>query len=253
MPMKNILIIFFSLFFLEEISSHEIIEKYGKKTTNEDQIFLDISGFNKGDNIYISISTKSYAFNSYLYYNFYEEIDNIDSFSASLSVYQSSSSTVSTYDTYKETYNYKITKNDANSKYLYMTYYFDPPVTIENTEKDGSAGLLIIIIAVVGSFIFIAVFITILICCCRRCRKTSYIAAYPNSVGYGISSNVGQPVIPVVQPDMQSVVNVQPYGTGQPPNQNYNYAPDGANNQDLISAHGIDYRIDKQQNYEKLM
>ena len=62
--MSNKFIIFFTLISLSIItitSSVEIIPKYGKKTTYNSYIYLDVSGFDTGDKIYISITTTSYA------------------------------------------------------------------------------------------------------------------------------------------------------------------------------------------------
>ena len=249
--MKYIFLLFLSFLSLEIISSHEIIEQYGKKKTENKYIFLDISGFNSDSKIYISVTTIFAApLDKKLYYNFYENIDDIIFFSAPFSVESSSSSSVAGLGTYEETYNYKITKTDANAKYLYLEYNFEPPVTVENTENDKTT--VLIIITVICSVIAIAIFIVIVVCCCcRRNKRAAYVAAYPNSVGYGVSPYVGQPIVPVVQPVMQPVLNVQPYGTGIQPNSNYNYNPNNLIKQDSTSSRGSDYRINQPQNYVK--
>ena len=203
--MSNKFIIFFTLISLSIItitsSSVEIIPKYGKKTTYNRYIYLDVSGFDTGDKIYISITTTSYA-NSRLDYAFCQNTGASCSSSTLRSVYESSSSTTDAYY-YEETFNYKI-KKDTSANYLYMTYNFVPPVTIENTEDDVS--IAIIIIAVVCSVVFLAIIIVIIICCCRRCHRarTYGTVPYPITTGYGVSPYAVQPVV-------QPVVSVQPY------------------------------------------
>ena len=203
--MSNKFIIFFTLISLSIItitsSSVEIIPKYGKKTTYNSYIYLDVSGFDTGDKIYISITTTSYA-NSRLDYAFCQNTDTSCTSSTLRSVYESSSSTTDAYY-YEETFNYKI-KKDTSANYLYMKYNFPPPVTIENTEDDVS--IAIIIIAVVCSVVFLAIIIVIIICCCRRCHRarTYGTVPYPITTGYGVSPYAVQPVV-------QPVVTVQPY------------------------------------------
>ena len=201
--MSNKFIIFFTLISLSIItitSSVEIIPKYGKKTTNNDHIYLDVSGFDTGDKIYISITTTDIYANSRLDYAFCQNIDTCLS-STLRSVYESSS-TSDSYD-YEETFNYKI-KKDISANYLYMKYYFDPPVTIENTEDDVS--IAIIIISVVCSVVFLVIIIVLIICCCRRCHRARTYGTVPNPIttGYGVSPYAVQPVV-------QPVVSVQPY------------------------------------------
>ena len=200
--MSNKFIIFFTLISLSIItitSSVEIIPKYGKKTTYNSYIYLDVSGFDTGDKIYISITTTSYA-NSRLDYAFCQNIDTCSS--STLRYVYESSSTSDSYD-YEETFNYKI-KKDISANYLYMKYYFYPPVTIENTEDDVS--IAIIIISVVCSVVFLVIIIVLIICCCRRCHRarTYGTVPYPITTGYGVSPYAVQPVV-------QPVVSVQPY------------------------------------------
>ena len=203
--MSNKFIIFFTLISLSIInltsSSVEIIPKYGKKTTYNSYIYLDVSGFDTGDKIYISITTTSYA-NSRLDYAFCQNTGASCSSSTLRSVYESSSSTTDAYY-YEETFNYKI-KKDTSANYLYMKYNFPPPVTVENTEDDVS--IAIIIIAVVCSVVFLAIIIVLIICCCRRCHRarTYGTVPYPITTGYGVSPYAVQPVV-------QPVVTVQPY------------------------------------------
>ena len=72
-------ILFFSLISLsiitEILTENVIIPKYGKKKIYENQnAFLDVSGFDSGEKIYISITTSSYShsYNTKLGYAFYK-------------------------------------------------------------------------------------------------------------------------------------------------------------------------------------
>ena len=249
----SFLFIFGSLF-IQMVISHEVIPKYGEKKTYNYYIFLDVSGFNKDEKIYISITTEGYYWGSgYIHYNFYEKIDGISSFSISNSVYYSSSSSVTTFGKTEETYNYRIKKSNANANYLYLKFNdFHLPVTIENTEKDSTT--TIIIIAVICSVVFLGIFIAIIVCLCRRCRNNATIATtvYPSASGYAISPYVMQPGI---QPGIQPVVSVQPYGTNYPtPNPNYN--PNIQYGNIPQNQPESEYRIDNNNNnlkYEKPM
>jgi hypothetical protein len=217
--MSNKFIFFFSLICLSlitKISSQEIIPKYGKKKTNNNYIYLDVSGFDDGEKIYISITadtTTYYYRNSRLEYKFCTDIGGC---SATKYVDPSSSSSTSTFGYEETTYNYKIKKDNSNAKYLYMTYNFYPPVTVENTENDATKTLIIVVVVV--SVVVLAVIIVIIVCCCRRCRRTAAYGTvpYPVAPGYGVSPYAygAQPVAPVavVQPVMQPAVNApQPY------------------------------------------
>ena len=72
-------ILFFSLISLSIITGilstpteNVIIPKYGKKKIYDHQnAFLDVSGFDSGEKIYISITTSSYSYNTRLGYAFY--------------------------------------------------------------------------------------------------------------------------------------------------------------------------------------
>ena len=105
--MSNKFIFFFSLICLSlisKISSQEIIPKYGKKKTNYNYIYLDVSGFDDGEKIYISITadTTYYYGNSRLNYGFCTDIGGC---SATKYVEPSSSSSTSTFGVEETTYN----------------------------------------------------------------------------------------------------------------------------------------------------
>ena len=241
MSTKNLIIIFFTLLYLSissELSSLEIIPKYGKKKTWSNEILLDVSDFDSGDKIYISITTYSYTYvDTRLNYKFYENINGMSSHSSYNYVYESSST--SSYS--QKTYDYKIKKNVSNAKYLYMSYNFELPVTIENTADDISTTVIIII--VVSCVVFFAILITLIVCCCKRCRARRYgIVQYPGTVGYGFANYGVQSEVPVVQSTVPPVGIAQPY---------YNYNPQY--NQAAPAPIISDIRVNPNANYEKPM
>ena len=239
--MSNKFLLFFSLFFLlmnQIISSEDVIPKYGEKRTSAGYAYLDVSDFDSGDKIYISITTTDFYSNNRLGYMFCDNTNTHPSFFGLSHEYPSSSSE----DYPSKTYHYKIKKDNSNSKYLYMEYSFIGSVTIENTENDGS--LVIIIIAVIFSVVFLVIIIIVIVCICRRCRNAR-LGAVPVPVvsGYGVSPYGVQPVMPMVQPVVvQREVNVQPYYNGV---QQYNQVPP--------APIGSDIRVNQNQNFEKPM
>ena len=215
-------IIFFSLIILSIISRVSsdtiIIPKYGKKTisSRDDLPFLEVSDFDSGDKIYISITTSYSSSWTSLHYKFCDNTIGISPSSASSWVDYSSSS--SSYG--EHTYNYKIKKDSSNAKYLYLRSQLDFPITIENTEDDASVTIIIIIVVV---FVVFVAAIIIIICCCRRCRARRLgVVPYPGTVGYGVTPYSVQPVVPVVQSAVQPVGIAQPYYNVNPQYNQYN-------------------------------
>ena len=237
-------IIFFSIIFLSIISrisaKDVIIPKYGKITIYAgDKPFLDVSDFDSGEKIYISITTTNpYGYyTSKLYYRFYSSINGITP-TTTYSNYVYESSSTSSYD--EETYNYKITKDSSSSKYLYLDSDLPLPIIIENTEDDASTSVVIIVVVVVCVVVLIVAIIMI-VYCCRRCRRRRYATvAYPGVVGYGVSTFGVQPVVPVVQPVVQPVGVAQPY-----------YNPSPQYNQVAPAPIGSDVRVNQNVNYIK--
>ena len=237
-------ILFFSLIslsiiteILSSITENVIIPKYGKKKIYDYQnAFLDVSGFDSGEKIYISITTSSYShsYNTRLGYAFYINTNGL-SFSTTNTIYESSSTSTNA----EETYNYKIKKGSSNFNYLYLSSSLHYPITIENTEDDASTTVIIIVVVV--SVVVIVATIIIIICCCRRCRARRYATVpYPSTVGYGVSAFGMQPVIPVAQPVVQPVGVAQPY-----------YNPSPQYNQVSPAPIGSDVRVNQVSNYEK--
>ena len=214
-------IIFFSLIILSIISRVSsgvvIIPKYGKKTiySSSEEPFLEVSDFDSGDKIYISI-TSSYTgmYSKRLEYKFCDSTSVIPSTLYWVD-HSSSSSSLG-----EDTYNYKIKKDSSNAKYLYLKSSLPLPITIENTEDDASVTIIIIIVVV---FVVFVAAIIIIICCCRRCRaKRLGVVPYPSTVGYGVTPYSVQPVVPVVQSAVQPVGIAQPYYNVNPQYNQYN-------------------------------
>ena len=224
---------------IKEELSFEVLSKYGKTKTHDSSIFLDVSDFELDDKIYISITTyQMHSLDQKLYYNFYDSTDMSDDYyTAPNYVYSGSQTKVSSFNSFEETYIYKI-KKVVNSKYLYLYYYLYPPVTIENTKGDNSIVLIIVVIVII--VVVFAVIIIVAICLCRRRKRARAMRniAYPMVTGYGISSYALQPALPPLQPGLQPImptpinVNVKP---------NYNANPQ--NNQIEPTAVGSDIRI----------
>ena len=214
MWLKFYYIFFLSLLINNGVYSFEVLSKFGTKETLNDYIFLNVSEFEVDQKIYISLTTYGYCSN-YLDYGFYANLDDNDMYfyQTSDSVYYTSRTSVSTYGSYKSTYNFKIKKDSSQSNYLYLQFNCDPPVTVENTEKNASSA--VVIISVIISFVACVGLIVLVIYCCRRHRRAySYGTPYP--VSYGVSPYNIQPVIP-----MQPMTPLQPY----PPMQPVNVAP----------------------------
>ena len=245
-------------------ATYDVIPKYGeKKTSGLRYAVLDTSGFEVGDEIYISV-TAYYRCNNYydLYYRFYETIEGKSSLSYSDSVYYSSISYTESFNSYEETINYKIKKQKSNDNFLYMESKCSPPLYFENTESDTTK--VILIVSIVVSIVVLAIIITVVVCMCRRCKRNAAYGAvaYNQPIGYSVSPYAAQPVVGVnvvqpmhpVQPmqAVQPVMNAQPY-TNYAPNQNYNQ---NVNNQDvqyssITPGQASDNRMNPNINYEK--
>ena len=144
---------------ISRVNTIETIKKYTKKTINDNEALLHLYNFNSGEKIYISITTSQESADTKLYYKFYTHIIGVNSFSYEKSIDFSSKS----YSYGDYTYNYKLKKEISNANYLYMSYKFTPPVTIENTKDDASITVYIYI--VISCIVFIVIVISIIVCC----------------------------------------------------------------------------------------
>ena len=258
MSLKLQFILVLNLLFAGGVVSIEVMSKYSSKTVYSNSIFLDISGFDIEETIYISVSTDYPCYYNNLHYKFYIKTEDYRTSDFLSSVSYSSSFTKST----KETYNYRIENENDGCKYLYMESDCSPPLTFENTEKDSTTTIIIIVVVVF--VVFIVVLIIIIVCCCKRCKRASVYGTVPYPVApitpvYGVTPYVSQPVVGVgmVQP-MQPVMSVQPYGVNggynQNMNQNYNTNINNINTPYNSAAPGVpgsDTRINQEIRYEK--
>ena len=252
MFVKSIIIFFLNLLMINKVLSYEVIPKYGSKKVNDNYVFLDSSDFSNGDKIYISITHYSYiTHNTALYYAFYDTIDDKTSFSANEFVKEGSTSSVQSFGSYEETFNYKIEKKVNNGNYLYLEYSFTPPVFVENTKKDKTTTTIIIVVVCI--VVFFAFFITVICCICKRRRAALAAGAlYPQSIGYGVSPYVVAP-----GSYMQPVMNIQPIGANYLPNSNYDYNQNAQYNRNVQidqvvpTSKGSEHRIKQDLIYQK--
>ena len=243
MSLKLGIIFALNLLFMNSVLSYDIISKYGsKKVYGLNYVFLDVSGFDVDETIYISVTRYYMCYNYNLYYKFYESTNGYSSGDYLMPTYYTSNSYVSTYNSYEEKFNYEIDKPSSNYKYALLKCECNPPIYFENTE-DGGISTVVIIIIVICLIIFIAVIITIIVYCCRRCKRAVYNRVpIPVTPAYGVSPYGVQPVVGVGM--VQPVTTVQPYGVNANyiPNQNVNqnYNPT-YNNQNLDQNYTPNY------------
>ena len=101
-----------NLLFMSSILSIETLNKYGSTSSLSGTIYLDVSGFDDGETIYISTTVYYNCHNELLYYRFYESNSNTAP-SATTPVSWKSSSYTETYNSYEEKFNYEIQKQSG--------------------------------------------------------------------------------------------------------------------------------------------
>ncbi len=195
MKYKYAFLFYLSFILIKIAISHEIIPKYGEKKTYENSIFLDVSDFDEGKHIFITIDSDDYRDDKTIYYEFYETIDGISEFKATNEIKGKE---------FRNMY-YKITKTNADAKYLYLKYNFELPVTIENTRKNNFV-VKIVVLSVVGFIVLLAIIIPIIVCSCLCCRKNKTVvvvpAAGPTSQEMALFPSQKGPIVPDVQPQL---------------------------------------------------
>ena len=195
MKYKYAFLFYLSFIFIKTVISYEIMSKFEEKKTYESSIFLDVSDFEEGDHIHISIDTDDYTSSRTLYYEFYETIDGISVFSATNSVEGKKFGNIY----------YSIEKTKGNAKYLYLKYDFDLPITIDNT-RDNNFIAKIVILSTAGFIVLLAIIIPIIVCSCMCCRKNKTVvvipAANPTSQEMALFPSQEDPVVPDVQPQL---------------------------------------------------
>ena len=243
MSLKFRIIFVLNILFMNVVLSIDVMNKYGTKYSSTGVVFLDVSGFNSGDKIYITAKTYHICTYTNLYYKFCESTSDYINPSSLSYTYYTSYSSKNTYNSYEEKYNYDIKKPGSEYKYLYLESQCDPPITFENTEDDGGSSTVVIIVAVICSLIALAIIITIIVYCCRWCKRAVYNRVpIPVTPAYGVSPYGVQPVVGVGM--VQPITTVQPYGVNANyiPNQNVNqnYNPT-YNNQNLNQNYTPNY------------
>ena len=181
-------------YLLINILSIEILRKDGSVKTRDGYIIFDSSEFLIGDTMYFEIESSSNCAD-YLYYQYYDDIDNINfsysNFYQMHSVRYDYQSSVTVNGVIQSlTRHFEIEKKqgemgDLDGNYLYLEFDCFGLVEISNTKSSGKTIIIIVVVIVV--FIIVAVFIfTLVFCCVRRCYRTRVNNIY-NAPAYQVS------------------------------------------------------------------
>ena len=256
LKLRTIFILYLML--LSGVLSYDVINKYGSKKTDVNSVFLDVSGFNVDEKIYITLTVYQKCSSSILKYKFYKNTEDYVSGDSLSSTYSSSTTYDSLSSDYKEKYYFEFEKSSSDYKYLFMQSDCDPPLNFENTKDDGDDSMIIII--VVCAIVGVTLLIIIIVCTYRRCKRRYAAVPYPMAPVYGVSPYAAQPMGMGM---MQPVMNVQPYGVNAV-NPNYPQIPNVKqkysqtyNNQsskyDLMNRNppGSDLRLNQETKIEK--
>ncbi len=256
LKLRTIFILYLML--LSGVLSYDVINKYGSKKTDVNSVFLDVSGFNVDEKIYITLTVYQKCSSSILKYKFYKNTEDYNSIDSLSSTYSSSTTYDSLSSDYKEKYYFEFEKSSSDYKYLFMQSDCSPPLNFENTKKDGDDSMIIVI--VVCAIVGVTLLIIIIVCTYRRCKRRYAAVPYPMAPVYGVSPYSAQPMGMGM---MQPVMNVQPYGVNTV-NPNYPQIPNVKqkysqtyNNQsskyDLINRNppGSDLRLNQETKIEK--
>ena len=179
-----------SFLIIKVFLSSTILEKYGHISSMNGKIIFNSNGFSEGEKMYFKITAHKKC-ESQLYYEYYNNINDINLSSNSFPLYSTSSKAVETYtvlNTVKSsTLYYTIEKKfwEYNSKGDYLLLVVDcgdGQINFENTEKDESIKILVIVFAI------IAIIVVICICCCKkmgrmRWRRYAHQRIYTNVNG----------------------------------------------------------------------
>jgi hypothetical protein len=234
-----------------------ILKKYGKVENTNGKVIFESKDFSEGDDMHFKIKTNGNFIFKELQFRYFSNIEDITySSSTRYSESYKSSSTTSVNGRVTSTLYFTIKKksedySDSNGNYLLLEINSFNFVDFENTEKDGSKSIIIIVIIVlVVSLVVIGVIIGL---CCYCIRKRARMrAAYINPtpmIMYGAPQPMypqqgnmvymygGQQVmvqpngIPYNNPNIQysNIPNNNPSGLAAQnnavPQQNYNMIP----------------------------
>ena len=169
--------IFSSFLIIKVFLSSTILEKYGYISSMNGKVIFDSKGFSEGEKMHFKITSYKEC-ESPLYYEYYSNINDINLESNSLPPYWKRSKVYET-----ESYNNIITsstnyytlekKKDeykTNEDYLLLVVdCSNVKIDFENTEKDESINVIIMI--VVGVILVIGI-----ICFCHKLSKTKWLS-----------------------------------------------------------------------------
>lgn len=155
--MKNIFI--FLLFIGFSLETNVIrLPKYGSISCNDsDYVYLELSDFGKGDNIYLEVSFYSNIEDYKTLLLYYMELDEIDesylnstNFTESKEPYDYSNSTFSN-NNYSHKNYYKV-ELETNSKYLVLKIIINDSdhIIIKHSRKSHTAAIIISICVIIG-------------------------------------------------------------------------------------------------------
>ena len=246
------------MFFISiKAAAFPILKKYGKAENTNGKVIFESKDFSEGDDMHFKIKTNGNFIFKELQFRYFSNIEDITySSSTRYSESYKSSSTTSVNGRVTSTLYFTIKKksedySDSNGNYLLLEIKSFNFVDFENTEKDGSKSIIIIVIIVlVVSLVVIGVIIGL---CCYCIRKRARMrAAYINPtpmIMYGAPQPMypqqgnmvymygGQQVmvqpngIPYNNPNIQysNIPNNNPSGLAAQnnavPQQNYNMIP----------------------------
>ena len=246
------------MFFISiKAAAFPILKKYGKAENTNGKVIFESKDFSEGDDMHFKIKTNGNFIFKELQFRYFSNIEDITSSSSTrYSESYKSSSTTSVNGRVTSTLYFTIKKksedySDSNGNYLLLEIKSFNFVDFENTEKDGSKSIIIIVIIVlVVSLVVMGVIIGL---CCYCIRKRARMrAAYINPtpmIMYGAPQPMypqqgnmvymygGQQVmvqpngIPYNNPNIQysNIPNNNPSGLAAQnnavPQQNYNMIP----------------------------
>ena len=189
------------------ILSIEILRKDGSKKTRDGYIVFDSSEFLVGDTMHFEIESSS-SCDDYLYYQYYDNIDNINisysNFNQMYSVkYNFQSSVTVNGELQSLTRHFKIEKKreelaDLEGNYLYLEFDCFGSVEISNTKSSGKTIIIIVVVIVV--FIIVVLIFVLVFCCICRYYKRSINNIYDTPVGYPPQVNPYYPQQPIYPP-----------------------------------------------------
>ena len=232
-----------SFLILNAFLSSTILEKYGQVSSMNGKVIFDSKEFSEGEKMYFKI--KAYRkCQSPLYYEYYNNINDINLASNYFPIYSVSSKVIETYSVQNRvtsTTNYytiekKFEEHKSKGDFLLLVVDCgDGKIDFTNTEKDESTKVIIIILLV-----FIVIIIVICICCCKKMARMRWRRYVPQNIYTNINGTYqnGQIYPPQVNsyvyPQEMRMVYTNPNGV--PYNNNPNIQYYNASNMNVPNA-----------------